>query len=59
MTTLNKLIGFFTFEKFRIFYLQTAHLFIGIMLKTKIFYILLHVEIVVGEVVTGEVALGK
>ena len=74
MTTLIKLIEFFTFKKLRIFYLQIADLFIVIMLKTKKFNILLHGEIVVGEVgcwgnccwgsclrkvVTGEVALGN
>ena len=35
MTTLIQLIGVFTFEKVRIFYFQIAHLFIGIVLKTK------------------------
>ena len=49
------------------FYFKIAHLFIGVMLKTEIFDILLHGEIGVGEVavllhgeiVVGEVAVGE
>ena len=57
---------FFTFKKLRIFYFKIAHLFIGVMLKTEIFDILLHGKIGVGEVavllhgeIFGEVAVGE
>ena len=41
---------FFTFKNLRFFYFKIVHLFIGVMLKTEIFDILLHGEISVGEV---------
>ena len=48
--TLIQLIGFIHLKSCKLFYLQIAYLFIGIMLKTKKFNILLHGKIVVGEI---------
>ena len=62
LSTLIQLI--FSVKKLRIFYFKIAHLFIGIMLKTEIFYIycmgkLLLGKLLLGKLVIGEIVVGE